>query len=141
MGESARQLQCDYLVNADGEFAEPVDWGNLKHLGLVEARAAEGFDIRSVVYYVMNTEQAPYLEFYLSPSSNALLWHPAAKRGSRDELPKEFRVCFFLHLLHPHLGSVFSPPTIKYGERAIRVMRITRVPDHLRSFAWYVPVD
>jgi len=141
LGHSARQLHYHHLVDVKGEFAEPVDWRNLKDLGLVEARADKDFDVSTIAYHVMDTIQVPYLEFYLSPSKDELLWHPAAKRGSRDQLPEIFRVCFFLHLLHPHLGSVFSTPTIKHRETSSRVMRVKRVPDSLRAFAYYVPVD
>jgi hypothetical protein len=139
--DSAKYYGYGSLVNAKNEYAEPISWENMKYLGLVEARASRGFSIDDVSYTVMDTEQAPYLEYYLHAEEDELIWDPSAKIGSADSLPKEFRVCFVLHFLHPDLGSVFRRPTIRCRDSEHVLMRVLSMPSQLKALTHYVPVD
>jgi hypothetical protein len=124
---AARYHNYDWLINNHGEFAEDIQWGKFKNLGLLEFQVFGKYSGNDLINISQN-DQSPYMEFYLDSTGTQSI-------GEKDAIAIEGRrVCFFLHFVDP------SKP-LQIGDQRIELPEMSDLPERLTPFAHYVPVD
>src|SRR5262249_25389176 len=111
LADAARFLGCEYLLRADGTFKmEECPTRALNDIALIELAVDGPLSLDEIRMGKGASAQVPYLEFYLSPSGNELLFHPTANRSLPPTMRQRLaakanaeprRICFFLHRVQP----------------------------------------
>lgn len=127
IAQAARYHEYNWLLDKQGEYKELITEVSISNLALVELEIECGcwnLELDSI----QQDDQAPYLEFYLDPSGT--------QRISEDEwiLKDAGRICFFVHFLD--IGKPLSVATT-----SLSLPEPDYLPDRLRPFSHYIPVD
>lgn len=125
--EAARYHKCDWLVNEGGEYIDVIYWDDLENLALVEVQI-QGWFSSDGLLSVFQDDQAPYMEFYLDATGTRLLAESEAIEIGNS------RLCFFLHF-------VDTTKPLKVGEDELTLPPTSELPERLRPFTHYLPVD
>lgn len=146
MGDAALFFGEDHLVTKAGLIrAKEVSQHDLEDLVLIELEVSGPFSVDDVSCHVRNSEQSPYLEFYMSADGKELLYHPnrddfldpsPSLKATFDEvlnMTETRRICFFLHFVT--VGA-----TIRCKEAFLKVDGILEQPGRLDPYAHYLPV-
>jgi hypothetical protein len=144
LADAARFLGYEYLLKADGTFKmEDYAGRSLNDIALLELAVEGPLAVDEIRMGKGASAQVPYLEFYLSPSGNELLFHPTANRnlpqGMRQRLAARAsaeprRTCFFLHRVQPGAN-------VHVGQERFAIGGFDFLPPRLMRFAHYIPVD
>lgn len=143
LADAARFLGYEYLLKADGSFKmENYAARGLNGIALIELAVEGKLDVDEIHMGKGAAAQVPYLEFYLSPSGNELLFHPTANRNLPPGLRQTLAVrvsaeprhmCFFLHRVQP--GAQMD-----VGQQRFTIGTLDFLPPRLVRFAHYIPV-
>jgi hypothetical protein len=125
--KAARYHHCDFMLDEQGEYVEPISWNDLENLALVELRIRGKF-WPAVLSSIRQGDQAAYLEFYLD--------NTGARISDEDEAIEsdDRRVCFFLHRI-----DATKPLIIDQSD--IRMPPMSELPKRLEPYAHYLPVS
>lgn len=137
----------EYLLDKKGVYAEKIYRLNFRNLSLVEIEAEGGFWIDKIHLNTEGTKQAPYLEFYLNENGTDVTFDPSRDKQiismfktQADAFEKiindtnKRRICFFLHFVYP------SAPLV-VGDRIFSLPELTELPERLKAFVHYLPID
>jgi hypothetical protein len=125
--EAARYHECDYLLDADGNFVDEIHWENHKNLALLEFQVTGSFTPNDLMK-IRQGDQAPYMEYYLDPRGEKCVdENQAIRRDGR-------RACFFMHFLNTR-----KPLMVDNLEIVLTAMQ--ELLERLMPFTHYLPVD
>jgi hypothetical protein len=125
--EAVRYHECHWLIDQDGKYTDQIYWDNCENLALVEVQIQGRFSPDDWLLVSQN-DQAPYMEFYLDDTGTQPL-------SEKDALGACFcRACFFLHF-------VDTTRSLKFGEDKLSLPPMSALPERLRPFTHYLPVD
>jgi hypothetical protein len=125
--EAVQYHHCEYLLDDQGNFTDEIYWDNVENLTLVEIQVDGHLSLEDLNHGVQN-DQAPYMEYYLDESGESVLTEKEAVEAINP------RVCFFLHFTDP------AKP-IRFGDQFRSLPSVTQLPERLRPFTHYLPVD
>jgi hypothetical protein len=103
-------------------------------IALVEAQIKGNFSKDELLNMAHGeSDQAPYLEFYLNGAGTEIISYEAAVKA------EDRRICFFLHFVHP-----LEPIRIMQGKKIVEKLvlpNLTTPPERLRPHIHYLPYD
>ena len=125
--EAARYHGYHWLINQEGKYTDEIYWDSLENLALVEVQIQGRFSPDDWLLVSQN-DQAPYMEFYLDDTGTRLLSEKEAIGAGVG------RACFFLHFID-------TTRSLKVGEGELALPPVSELPERLRPFTHYLPVD
>ena len=135
LGQAAKYYGYDHLITKTGTYKEKYGTYNFQDLGYLEVLADKSFNVRNVNY---ENTQVPYLEIYLDEHKDEVIYNPngslETRIGDKEDLPERFRVLFFIHFLK-------EDTKILYNTDKHYILDIHELPDNLKKYAQYIPVD
>lgn len=125
--QSVQYYRYYWLLNEQGTYKYELNQDLFQNLILIEIQAQGNFK-KPIVEFIHQSDQVPYLEFYLNIDGNLAL--------KEDEVTKllQYRLCFFLHF-----ADYESP--IEIYNRKYFLKPISELPFRLKPFVHYIPSD
>ncbi|MGE5261831.1 MAG: hypothetical protein ACM3S0_00495 [Acidobacteriota bacterium] len=124
---AARYHSCDYLLDEHGDFKDDIRWDSFKNLALLEILIQGKFSPEEMTS-IGQDDQAAYMEFYLDGTGTRLMSEDEARQSDNR------RVCFFLHFL-----DTAKPITV--GREQMKIQTVSALPERLKPYTHYLPVD
>jgi hypothetical protein len=124
---AARFRGYNWLLDANGELVDQIRWQDFENLGLVELQVLGNYTPQDLTTIHQN-DQVPYLEYYMDPTGVDQLDESAAIETQGR------RVCFFLHF-------VDTSRPLEIGNAKVQIPDFSHLPERLKPFTHYVPVD
>ncbi len=141
LADAARFWSYDFLLDEHGQFKERFNRSFAPDLVFVELHIEGEFRrFEEIEIY----GQVPYLPIVLDASGTTLLCKLAGLPAERDRQLNtwsERRLCFFLHRIYFSTSKRRPLPALRVGEGTIELAARTVLPERLRPFQHYVPVD
>jgi hypothetical protein len=127
LSAAARYHGFEWLVDETGKYQGSYSDDDFIDLVLVELQVDGQFSVEDFDT-ISQDDQAPYMEFYLDAYGMQLL--------SESEVAEQEkrRVCFFLHFAD-------TEKPLRIGETRLEFTRVSPIPERLRPFTHYLPVD